>query len=135
MSIVNCKCKEENGLARNFVGLEVSLPPSPKGQERGCDTQSRATSRPPAKDIKVPSKYVPGRIVRSCMKQNYLRLAMLLLSRSARIKGSVADVAWEDAEFLKQFDEKGEKISVQDGDQKTQNLTAIRTKSPESAKP
>jgi len=59
------------------------------------------------------------------MKQNYLRLAMLLLSRSARIKGSVADVAWEDAEFLKQFDEKGEKIRVQDGDQKTQNLTAI----------
>jgi hypothetical protein len=47
----------------------------------------------------------------------------------------VESQAWEDAEFLKQFDEKGEKIRVQDGDQKTQNLTAIRTKSPESAKP
>ena len=43
--------------------------------------------------------------------------------------------AWEDVEFLRDFEEKGEKISVQDGDQKTQNLTAIRTKSPESAKP
>jgi protocatechuate 3,4-dioxygenase beta subunit len=43
--------------------------------------------------------------------------------------------AWEDAEFLKSFEEKGEKITVQDGDQKTQNLTAIRTKSSESEKP
>jgi len=47
----------------------------------------------------------------------------------------VESEAWEDAEFLKPFEEKGEKISVEDGDQKTLNLTAIRTKSPESAKP
>jgi len=43
--------------------------------------------------------------------------------------------AWEDAEFLKPFEEKAEKVSVQDGDQKTLNLTAIRTKSPVSAQP
>ena len=43
--------------------------------------------------------------------------------------------AWEDAEFLKPFEEKGEKISVQDGDQKTLNLTAMPSKNPESAKP
>jgi len=43
--------------------------------------------------------------------------------------------AWEDPEFLKPFEEKGERISLQDGDQKTLNLTTIRTKSPESAKP
>jgi hypothetical protein len=47
----------------------------------------------------------------------------------------VESQAWEDAEFLKQFEEKGEKISLQEGDQKTLNLTAIRTKTPESAKP
>ena len=47
----------------------------------------------------------------------------------------VESEAWEDAEFLKPFEEKGEKISVEDGDQKTLNLTAIRTKSTESAKP
>ena len=35
--------------------------------------------------------------------------------------------SWEDPYFLKPFEEKGEKISFQDGDQKTQNLTAIRT--------
>jgi hypothetical protein len=42
--------------------------------------------------------------------------------------------AWEDAEFLKPFQEKGEKISVQEGDQKTLNLTAVQTK-PAEAKP
>jgi hypothetical protein len=31
--------------------------------------------------------------------------------------------------------EKGEKISLKDGDQKTLNLTAIRTKDPEPDKP
>ena len=43
--------------------------------------------------------------------------------------------AWEDPEFLKPFEGKGEKITLQEGDQKTINLTAIRTKSPESPKP
>lgn len=40
--------------------------------------------------------------------------------------------AWEDPEFLKLFEEKGEKISLKDGDQKTLNLTAIRTRDAES---
>ena len=43
--------------------------------------------------------------------------------------------AWEDPEFLKPFEEKGEKITLQEGDQKTMNLTAIRSKSPEWPKP
>ena len=43
--------------------------------------------------------------------------------------------AWEDPEFLKPFEGKGEKITLQEGDQKTLNLTAIRTKSPESSRP
>jgi protocatechuate 3,4-dioxygenase beta subunit len=40
--------------------------------------------------------------------------------------------AWEDPEFLKPFEEKGEKITLEEGDQKTLNLTAIRRKTPES---
>jgi len=43
--------------------------------------------------------------------------------------------AWEDPEFIKPFEAKGEKISVQDADQKTMNLTAIRTRTAESSKP
>lgn len=43
--------------------------------------------------------------------------------------------AWEDPEFLKPFEGKGEKISLQEGDQKALNLTAIRTKATESPKP
>jgi len=43
--------------------------------------------------------------------------------------------AWEDPEFLSPFEEKGEKISLQEGDQKTLNLTAIQTRSAESPKP
>jgi hypothetical protein len=46
--------------------------------------------------------------------------------------------AWEDAEFLKPLEEKGEAVTLKEGDQKTINLTAIRTKtseSPESPKP
>jgi hypothetical protein len=43
--------------------------------------------------------------------------------------------AWEDPEFLKPFEGKGERITLQEGDQKTLNLTAIRTKSPEAPKP
>ena len=43
--------------------------------------------------------------------------------------------AWEDPEFLKDFEAKGEKISLQESDQKTLNVTAIRTSTRESAKP
>lgn len=43
--------------------------------------------------------------------------------------------AWEDPEFLKDFEAKGEKISLQESDQKTADLTAIRTNTPESTKP
>jgi len=48
---------------------------------------------------------------------------------------AVESQAWEDPEFLKPFEQKGEKITLQDGDQKTLNVTAIRTKSLEPAKP
>jgi len=43
--------------------------------------------------------------------------------------------AWEDPEFLKPFEQKGEKISLQDGDQKTLKLTSIRTTTAESPRP
>jgi hypothetical protein len=43
--------------------------------------------------------------------------------------------AWEDPEFLKPFEEKGEKITLQENDQKTLNLTTIQTKAAESPKP
>jgi hypothetical protein len=43
--------------------------------------------------------------------------------------------AWEDPEFLKPFEEKGEKIVLQEGDQKTLSLATIRTKSQAEAKP
>ena len=43
--------------------------------------------------------------------------------------------SWQDPEFLKGFEDKGEKITLQEGDQKTQNLTTIRTKTPEPANP
>ena len=43
--------------------------------------------------------------------------------------------AWEDPEFLKAFEEKGEKIVLQEGDQKTLGLVTIRTKSQAEAKP
>jgi len=43
--------------------------------------------------------------------------------------------SWEDPEFLRPFEEKGEKVSLQEGDQKTLNLTAIRTESVEPRKP
>jgi len=39
--------------------------------------------------------------------------------------------AWEDPEFLKPYEEKGEKIALQEGDRKTLNLLTIRTKSQE----
>jgi protocatechuate 3,4-dioxygenase beta subunit len=47
----------------------------------------------------------------------------------------VENGAWQDPEFLKPFEEKGEEVKLQEGDQKTINLTAIKTKSPEQEKP
>jgi hypothetical protein len=43
--------------------------------------------------------------------------------------------AWQDPEFLKPFEEKGEEVKLQEGDQKAVNLTAIKVKAPEQAKP
>jgi hypothetical protein len=43
--------------------------------------------------------------------------------------------SWEDPEFLKPFEEKGERVSLLDGVRKALNLTAIPTKTPESASP
>jgi hypothetical protein len=42
--------------------------------------------------------------------------------------------AWQDPEFLKQFEEKGQEITLQDGDHKTVKVTAMETKAPESSK-
>jgi len=47
----------------------------------------------------------------------------------------VENGAWQDPEFLKPFEEKGAEVKLQEGDQKTVNLTAIKTKSPEQEKP
>jgi hypothetical protein len=47
----------------------------------------------------------------------------------------VESEAWQNPEFLKPFEEKGEKITVQDGDRKTVNLTTIRAKSLALARP
>jgi len=43
--------------------------------------------------------------------------------------------AWQDPEFLKQFEDKGQRITLQDGDHSTVKVTAIQTKAPESSKP
>lgn len=43
--------------------------------------------------------------------------------------------AWEDPEFLKPFEKKSQDVSVQDGDHKTVNVVAIRTKTPDSSAP
>jgi hypothetical protein len=43
--------------------------------------------------------------------------------------------AWQDPEFLKQFEDKGQRITLQDGDHSSVKLTAIQTKAPESSKP
>lgn len=43
--------------------------------------------------------------------------------------------AWEDPEFLKPFEEKGQGIALQVGDQKMLNLVTIRTRSQEESKP
>jgi hypothetical protein len=38
--------------------------------------------------------------------------------------------AWEDPDFLKAFEDKGEKVTVQEGEAKSINLTAIRLATP-----
>jgi protocatechuate 3,4-dioxygenase beta subunit len=43
--------------------------------------------------------------------------------------------AWQDPEFLRQFEDKGQGITLQDGDHHTVKVTAIQTKAPESSKP
>jgi hypothetical protein len=47
----------------------------------------------------------------------------------------VENGAWQDPEFLKPFEEKGEEVKLQEGESKSVNLTAIKTKSPEQEKP
>jgi protocatechuate 3,4-dioxygenase beta subunit len=42
--------------------------------------------------------------------------------------------AWEDPEYLKQFEDKGQRITVQDGDHSNVKVTAIQTKNSESSK-
>jgi protocatechuate 3,4-dioxygenase beta subunit len=43
--------------------------------------------------------------------------------------------AWEDPEFLRQFEEKGQRITLQEGDHSSVKVTAIQTKAPENSKP
>jgi hypothetical protein len=45
----------------------------------------------------------------------------------------VEDGAWEDPDFLKPFEEKGERVSLQEGDVKTVDIVAIKTKSSQNA--
>jgi protocatechuate 3,4-dioxygenase beta subunit len=47
----------------------------------------------------------------------------------------VEDGAWEDPDFLKPFEPKAEKVSVQEGDTKTTNLISIKTATQDQAKP
>jgi hypothetical protein len=47
----------------------------------------------------------------------------------------VENGAWQDPEFLKPFEEKGNEVKLQEGDQKTVNLTAIKTASSDEQKP
>ena len=43
--------------------------------------------------------------------------------------------AWQDPEFLKQFEDRGQRITLQDGDHSSVKVIAIQTKAPESSKP
>lgn len=47
----------------------------------------------------------------------------------------VEDGAWEDADFLKPFEEKGEKVTVEESDSKSVNITTVKTASTEQQKP
>jgi hypothetical protein len=46
----------------------------------------------------------------------------------------VEEGAWEDPDFLKAFEGKGEKVTVQEGDAKSVNLTPIKTSNAEEQK-
>ncbi len=43
----------------------------------------------------------------------------------------VEDGAWEDPDFLRAFEDRGQKISVEEGDTKTLDIVTIRTKASE----
>jgi hypothetical protein len=43
--------------------------------------------------------------------------------------------AWQDLEFLSPFEDKGQRITLQDGDHRTVKVTAIQAKALESGKP
>jgi hypothetical protein len=43
--------------------------------------------------------------------------------------------AWQDPEFLRQFEDQGQRITLQDGDHTTVKVTVIQTKTPEPSKP
>ena len=43
--------------------------------------------------------------------------------------------SWQDPEFLKTFEDKGQRITLQDEDRNTVKVTAIPSKTPESRKP
>jgi hypothetical protein len=43
--------------------------------------------------------------------------------------------AWQDPEFIRPFEDKGQRITLQDGDHSTVKVTAIQAKALESAKP
>jgi hypothetical protein len=43
--------------------------------------------------------------------------------------------AWQDPEFLKEFEDKGQRITLQDGDHSSVKVTAIQIKAPETSKP
>jgi hypothetical protein len=47
----------------------------------------------------------------------------------------VENGAWQDPEFLKPFESKGEEVKLQEGESKSVNLTAIKTTSSEQQKP
>ena len=47
----------------------------------------------------------------------------------------VENGAWEDPDFLKPFAEKGEKVTVAEGESKSVNLTSIKTTGTEEQKP
>ena len=42
---------------------------------------------------------------------------------------------WQDPEFLKQFEDRGQRITLQDGDHSSVKVIAIQTKAPESTRP
>lgn len=43
--------------------------------------------------------------------------------------------AWQDPEFLKEFEDKGQRITLQDADHISVKVTAIQIKAPETSNP